>query len=202
MAKHNPLSVYRLTLGALYIALFALASNIPVLSAINIIPGVPITLQVFLIAMMGLTLGVRGGVVTYCALLVLTFCGLPLMSGGKGGPAVFVGPTSGYIYGWIFIIIIYGLYSLLLMEKLVNKKLFGFSLHLPVCFLLGIAGILIDYICGSIGLVLYGSSKAFPALFISNLAFLPADAIKIALASVISLMLAKPAIRRLLHIER
>lgn len=40
--------------------MFALAGNVPVLSAIQIIPGVPITLQVFLVAMMGLTLGVRG----------------------------------------------------------------------------------------------------------------------------------------------
>ena len=51
------LSVLQLTLGALYVAMFALAGNVPVLSAIQIIPGVPITLQVFLIAMMGLTLG-------------------------------------------------------------------------------------------------------------------------------------------------
>ena len=55
------LSVLQLTLGALYVAMFALAGNVPVLSAIQIIPGVPITLQVFLIAIMWLTLGVRGG---------------------------------------------------------------------------------------------------------------------------------------------
>ena len=36
------LSVWQLTLGALYVAMFALAGNVPVLSAIQIIPGVPI----------------------------------------------------------------------------------------------------------------------------------------------------------------
>ena len=66
------LSVWQLTLGALYVAMFALAGNVPVLSAIQIIPGVPITLQVFLVAMMGLTLGVRGGLTAYGAVLVLT----------------------------------------------------------------------------------------------------------------------------------
>lgn len=87
MQKRNPLPVYKLTLGALYIAVFALASNVPFFSAIQIIPGVPITLQVFLVAMIGLTLGLRGGLATYFAVMLLTLCGLPLMSGGKGGAA-------------------------------------------------------------------------------------------------------------------
>ncbi len=201
MPQRKYLSVYKMTLGALYIALFALASNIPILSAIQIIPGVPITLQVFLIAMMGFTLGVRGGLAAYAALLALTFCGLPLMSGGKGGPAVFVGPTCGYIYGWVFIIIICGLYSSLLMERLINKKVFGILAHLPVSFVFGIIGVLLDYLCGSVGVSLYGSDKSLPALIISNLAFLPADAIKIGLASLMSLILSKPAVRRMLHIQ-
>ena len=201
MPQRKYLSVYKMTLGALYIALFALASNIPILSAIQIIPGVPITLQVFLIAMMGFTLGVRGGLAAYAALLALTFCGLPLMSGGKGGPAVFVGPTCGYIYGWVFIIIICGLYSSLLTDRLINKKVFGVLAHLPVSFVFGIFGVMLDYLCGAVGVSLYGSDKSLPALIISNLAFLPADAIKIALASLMSLILSKPAVRRMLHIQ-
>lgn len=68
--------VWRLTLGALYAAFFALAGNVPVLSAIQLIPGVPITLQVFLVAMMGLTLGLRGGLTSLGAVWILTFCGL------------------------------------------------------------------------------------------------------------------------------
>ena len=201
MPQRKYLSVYKMTLGALYIALFALASNIPFLSAIQIIPGVPITLQVFLIAMMGFTLGVRGGLAAYAALLALTFCGLPLMSGGKGGPAVFVGPTCGYIYGWVFIIIICGLYSSLLMDRLINKKVFGVLAHLPVSFVFGIFGVMLDYLCGAVGVSLYGSDKSLPTLIISNLAFLPADAIKIGLASLMSLILSKPAVRRMLHIQ-
>ena len=201
MPQRKYLSVYKMTLGALYIALFALASNIPILSAIQIIPGVPITLQVFLIAMMGFTLGVRGGLAAYAALLALTFCGLPLMSGGKGGPAVFVGPTCGYIYGWVFIIIICGLYSSLLTDRLINKKVFGVLAHLPVSFVFGIFGVMLDYLCGAVGVSLYGSDKSLPALIISNLAFLPEDAIKIGLASLMSLILSKPAVRRMLHIQ-
>ena len=213
------LSVLQLTLGALYVAMFALAGNVPVLSAIQIIPGVPITLQVFLIAMMGLTLGVRGGLTAYGAVLVLTACGLPMMAGGKGGLAVFYGPTSGYILGWFFIVLFTGLYASRGMDKLMHKqllpagrdkkgvwnKLLSMSLHLPASFAIGMAGVLLDYVCGSAALAaVSGKSLAeLPALLLSNLAFLPGDMVKIGLASVLSLSLfAKPARSRIFRAQR
>ena len=193
------LSVWQMTLGALYIAIFALISNVPVLSAIQIIPGVPVTLQVFLIAMMGLTLGVRGGLTTYAAVLVLTACGLPMMAGGKGGLALFYGPTCGYIYGWFFIVLFMGWYSSRWMDKLMHKRLLSVSLHLPVSFAVGMAGVLLDYLCGSAALAAIGGQPLaeLPALLLSNLAFLPGDMVKIGLASALSLMLyARPALSR------
>lgn len=197
--SRKPVSPFELTLGALYIAMFALAGNIPILSSIQLIPGVPVTLQIFLVAMMGLTLGVRGGMTTYLALLVLTFCGVPLMSGGRGGPAVFVGPTCGYIYGWFFLILLLGMYSTLAMDKLIGKKVLGMSIHVPVSFAVGMAGLLLVYACGSLGVAAAGGQPLtkVPALLLSNIAFLPADAVKIAGASLLSLSLfAKPALKQ------
>lgn len=224
--RKKRLNVFQLTLGALYVALFALAGNVPVLSAIQIIPGVPITLQVFLVAMMGLTLGVRGGLTTYFAVLILTACGLPLMAGGKGGLPVFYGPTCGYIYGWLFIVLLTGLYADLLMDRLIQKplaggrkdtgaeksragrlgrRLMGMSLHLPASFLAGMAGVLLDYVCGSAALAAMGGRTLgdLPALLLSNLAFLPGDMVKIGLASVLSLSLfAKPVFTRMIQLRR
>lgn len=213
------LSVWQLTLGALYVAMFALAGNVPVLSAIQIIPGVPITLQVFLVAMMGLTLGVRGGLTAYGAVLVLTACGLPMMAGGKGGLVVFYGPTCGYIYGWFFIVLFTGLYATGGMDKLMHKRflsgdrgkktvwnrLLSMSLHLPASFAVGMAGVLLDYVCGSAALAAIGgkSLTELPALLLSNLAFLPGDMVKIGLASALSLSLfAKPALSRIFRAQR
>ena len=82
-------------LGGLLIAIFALAGNVPWLSSIQLIPGVPVTLQIFLIAIMGLIMGTKNGLIVFASLLLLTLCGVPTMSGGRGGPSVFVGPTSG-----------------------------------------------------------------------------------------------------------
>ena len=203
--RRKQVSAFELTLGALYIAMFALASNIPVLSSIQLIPGVPVTLQTFLIAMMGLTLGVRGGMTAYTALMVLTFCGVPLMSGGRGGPAVFVGPTCGYIYGWVFLILLLGLYSTLAMDKLIIRKVFGMSIHVPVSFAVGMIGILLDYVCGSLGVAAAGgqSLAKVPALLLSNMAFLPGDAVKIAGASLLSLSLfVKPALKQIFKREK
>ena len=90
MAKsgHKTAAVYQLTLGALYVAFFALAGNVPFLSAIQLIPGVPITLQVFLVAMMGLTLGVRGGLTSLGAVWEV----------GVGGDTTVNLDTVGYTY--------------------------------------------------------------------------------------------------------
>ncbi len=197
-SEKKTVAVYQLTLGALYVAFFALAGNVPFLSAIQIIPGVPITLQVFLVAMMGLTLGVRGGLTSLGAVLVLTFCGLPMMAGGKGGPAVFAGPTAGYILGWVFIVVLTGLYSSGMMKRLIMKKWKGVPLHVPIAFLVGMAGVLLDYVCGSLMLAAVGGKalSEIPALLWSNLAFLPGDMVKIGLAAVLSLSLfAAPALR-------
>ena len=216
--RRRTMPVFQLTLGALYVALFALAGNVPVLSAIQIIPGVPITLQVFLIAMMGMTLGVRGGLTTYFAVLILTACGLPLMAGGKGGLPVFYGPTAGYILGWLFIVLLTGLYADLFMDKLIHKplsagregksrvgnRLLRMSLHLPVSFLVGMVGVGLDYVCGSAVLAaMSGQSLAeLPGLLLSNLAFLPGDMVKVGLASVLSLSLfAKPVFTRMLQLR-
>ena len=152
-------------------------------------------------------------------MLVLTACGLPMMAGGKGGLAVFYGPTSGYILGWFFIVLFTGLYASRGMDKLMHKqllparrdkkgvwnKLLSMSLHLPASFAIGMAGVLLDYVCGSAALAaVSGQSLAeLPALLLSNLAFLPGDMVKIGLASVLSLSLfAKPALSRIFRAQR
>lgn len=132
-------------------------------------------------------------------MLVLTACGLPMMAGGKGGLAVFYGPTCGYIYGWFFIVLFTGLYAAGGMDKLMHKRflsgdrgkktvwnrLLSMSLHLPASFAVGMAGVLLDYVCGSAALAAIGgkSLTELPALLLSNLAFLPGDMVKIGLAS-------------------
>ena len=78
-------------------------------------------------------------------------------------------------------------------------RLLRMSIHLPASFAVGMAGVLLDYLCGSAALAAIGGKglHEVPVLLLSNLAFLPGDMIKIGLASALSLSLfAGPALSR------
>ena len=62
---------------------------------------VPMTLQTFAVFLIGLTYGWRLGGVTVALYLLEGALGLPVFSGGKGGLIVFVGPTAGYLVGFL-----------------------------------------------------------------------------------------------------
>jgi biotin transport system substrate-specific component len=62
---------------------------------------VPITMQTFGVLVVGAVYGSRLGAATLLAYLVEGAIGLPVFAGMMGGPAVIVGPTGGYIVGFI-----------------------------------------------------------------------------------------------------
>ena len=62
---------------------------------------VPMTLQTFAVFLIGLTYGWRLGGVTVALYLLEGALGLPVFSGGKGGLIVFMGPTAGYLVGFL-----------------------------------------------------------------------------------------------------
>lgn len=102
----------------------------------------------------------------------------------------------------MFLLVLLGLYADRGMPRLLHKKLRGMSIHLPVSFAVGLAGLALDYLCGSAALAaVSGRTLAeMPALLLSSLAFLPGDLIKLGLASFFSLCLfAKPAFSRMMR---
>ncbi len=72
--------------------ILALASQITV----PMVP-VPITMQTFAITMIGALYGWRLGAVTVLAWLGEAAIGFPVLAGGAGGIAPFMGPTAGYL---------------------------------------------------------------------------------------------------------
>lgn len=84
------------------IAVFA--ALIVALGLVGPIPGpvgVPITAQTLGVMLAGAVLGWRNAAVAVLVVVVLTAVGLPVLAGGRGGLGVFVGPTAGYVLGWI-----------------------------------------------------------------------------------------------------
>jgi biotin transport system substrate-specific component len=75
-------------------------------SLISIYVGnVPITLQVFAVALAGYLLGYRGLVVVG-AYLIIGMIGVPIFSGFGAGVASLVGPSGGYLIG--FVVLVFG----------------------------------------------------------------------------------------------
>ena len=66
------------------------------------LPGLPVPVLVQNMVVM-LTAGLldrKSGLVTISTFLALVALGLPLLAGGRGGAAVFVGPSAGFLLGY------------------------------------------------------------------------------------------------------
>ncbi|RTE88503.1 MULTISPECIES: biotin transporter BioY [Bradyrhizobium] len=65
------------------------------------LPYVPMTLQTLMVLMIGAAYGWRLGSVTMIAYLAEGALGAPVFAGPVGGIAPLVGPTAGYLFGFI-----------------------------------------------------------------------------------------------------
>jgi biotin transport system substrate-specific component len=109
-APHSPLAALLWparpgeTVGALRaFVLVALGTALMALSAkVNLpLPYVPMTLQSLVVLMIGAAYGWRLGSATMIAYLAEGVMGLPVFAGPVGGLAPLVGPTAGYLFGFV-----------------------------------------------------------------------------------------------------
>ncbi|MBR0901476.1 biotin transporter BioY [Bradyrhizobium liaoningense] len=92
------------TVGALRaIVLIVLGTALMALSAkVNVpLPYVPMTLQTLVVLMIGAAYGWRLGSATMIAYLAEGALGLPVFAGPVGGIAPLLGPTAGYLFGFV-----------------------------------------------------------------------------------------------------
>jgi biotin transport system substrate-specific component len=85
------------------VVLIALGTALLTLSAkINLpLPYVPMTLQTLVVLVIGAAYGWRLGAATVIAYLAEGAIGLPVFAGPAGGLAPFLGPTAGYLIGFV-----------------------------------------------------------------------------------------------------
>lgn len=88
--------IRNMVLAALFAALLTIGGQI----AIPIGP-VPITLQTMMVLLAGSILGSRWGAVSVLVWILLAAVGAPVLSGGAGGVGALLGPTGGYIAGFL-----------------------------------------------------------------------------------------------------
>jgi biotin transport system substrate-specific component len=130
---------------------------------------VPITGQTFAVLVVGASLGSRRGVASLALYLLLGLLGLPFFAGGTSGLSVLLGPTGGYLIGFIIAAWLVGLLAARGLDRKIPSALLAF-----------LAGEMVIYLFGVAWLSLYlGILHAIIAGF---LPFLIGDAIKLAAA--------------------
>ncbi|MGH2625156.1 MAG: biotin transporter BioY [Anaerolineales bacterium] len=136
------------------------------------LPGnpVPITGQTFAVLLAGALLGPRLGALAMLAYLTQGALGLPVFAGGAGGAARLLGPTGGYLIGFVAAAALVGW----LAERGWDRTPW---LTAGAMFL----GNLVIYALGVTRLAAFVGSDQAVALGV--LPFLPGDLIKVALAT-------------------
>ena len=100
----NGWSTRRMVFCALFAAVIAVFAQIQIPMA-----PVPVSLATFGVMMCGLLLGWKWGAVTVTVYILLGVVGVPVFAGFKGGAAVLMGPTGGYILGYLPYAVLAGL---------------------------------------------------------------------------------------------
>jgi biotin transport system substrate-specific component len=133
---------------------------------------VPITGQTFAVLLLGTLYGSRRGPATVVTYLALGVMGLPVFAGGTFGLARLVGPTGGYLVGFLVAAFVVGLLS----ER-------GWDRHPWATAVSLILGNGMIYVTGLLWLAKFVGWQA--VLSTGVLPFLPGDALKIALATIL-----------------
>ncbi len=170
--------IFRLVLCAFFAALTAVTAQI----AIPVGP-VPISLATCSVFLAGALLGSKSGAVSQAVYVLLGVAGVPVFAMLKGGPEVLAGPTGGYILGYIPAAWLVGFIT----ERRENK----FYVLLPAM----LAGFLVYMTTGTLWFMILTRSGLKEAITACVAPFLPGDALKMILASVLAYRL-KPVLRR------
>ncbi len=166
-----------------YIALFAAIVAVLGLLPPVPVPGipVPITAQTLGVMLAGSVLGARRGGVALLAFLAVVAVGLPVLSGGRGGLGVFVGPSAGYLYSWPIAAFVIGLLT----------QLFWRRLNLAWALVANlVGGLLVIYAIGIPFTSLYADIPLWTS-FTGALAFIPGDVVKAVAASLVAVAVRK-----------
>ncbi len=175
---HNSVRFNKATRDMVIIALFTALMAVCAQITIPVKP-VPFTLQTLAMFLAGSLLGAKRGAISILIYILLGTAGVPVFSEFKSGIAALIGPTGGYIIGFIVTVVIVGL----------AKDKLGSALWITALAM--VVGLLGCYIFGTVWFVVVfnqtkGNMDLLKALSLCVFPFLLFDAVKIAAAAVLS----------------
>ena len=103
--KESTISIRNIALIGMMAALMAVISQI----SIPMPTGVPVTLQIFGLAFIGIMLGWKRGFLAILIYILIGAAGAPVFANFGGGIGRIVGPAGGYIMAWPVMVILCGL---------------------------------------------------------------------------------------------
>ena len=133
---------------------------------------VPITLQTFFVILSGAVLGKRRGLYSQLGYILLGSMGLPIFQGAAFGMPYLLGPTGGYLAG--FMVAAYVVGRLTDGASGVGRTLLSFAIGSLVIYAFGISWLVHMY-----------KVSLIHAISIGILPFIPGDLVKISFAAII-----------------
>lgn len=134
-------SLFIVVLGSILLALSA---------KVQVLFPIPFTLQSMAVAGLAAAFGARIGVATVALYILEGIAGIPVFAGAAAGPLYIMGPTGGFILGWLLMALVIGYAA----DKGASKsfpKLFGWM----------IVGDAISFILGFVWLVALSANVAW-----------------------------------------
>lgn len=173
-ARQRVFSAAGIAMTATFVGVIAAMGLVPAVS----VPGfsVPITIQSMGVMLAGSILGRWRGAAAVTIFLILVALGLPLLSGGRGGLAVFFGPSVGFLLGFPVAAFVIGWLS----ERLSAPR------SLLRCIAVNVfGGIVVLYAFGTVGVALV-THVSLGAAIIASWIYLPGDLAKAVAAAVVA----------------
>lgn len=173
MANLKDKKLYRLVLVAMF------AAVITICSWISIPTTIPFTLQTMGVFIAAGLLGWKYGTLSVVIYVLLGAVGVPVFAGFSGGVGTLLGPTGGYILGFIFTALAVGLIT----------KFFGTKLYVLIIAM--VVGLALCYLFGTIWFMIVYQCDFVSALVMCVVPYLIFDGCKILVASILVNRLAK-----------
>ena len=155
------------TICAFFAAIISLTAPFSI-----VIGAVPITLTLFSLGLTAFVAGSKKGLTATLVYILLGTAGIPVFANFRSGLSAFMSPTGGFIFSYIFVVVILGLCA-----KAKSKVAIGiiWSLALLVC-----------YTFGTVWYMIFADASFFTAITLCILPFIPFDVIKLVLAYIIA----------------
>ena len=145
--------------------------------------GVGIGLGIFVVILTSYILEVPMSIVSCGIYLLIGLLGLPVFAGFNGGVGAFVGPTGGFLVGYIFVALLAGIFA-----KIGKGKISVFILG-------AVLGLLICYLLGTLWYMYVMKVNFVPAIFVCVVPYVIFDLVKIVIACIIGPVLKKNILR-------